>query len=195
MRRTQAIEQRQTIPRLWWRRSAKAAPWTPTELQERYADAVYGYVALRLGAGVEAEDATAETFMAAFTRVHVCPNREGITQDNDPARAYLIGIARRKVADTLRLRERRQETVLCETLFTEAEQERGLLAAEASGQLQKILAALRPDYREALLLKYVEGRSLAEIGLVLGRSSAQVGSLLQQAREAARREGRDYFGS
>jgi RNA polymerase sigma-70 factor, ECF subfamily len=195
MQRGPAIEQVQTISRPWWRRREPAAPWTPTELQERYTSAVYGYIALRLGAGVEAEDATAETFLAAFARLHACPSRATATDDNDPTRAYLIGIARRKIADTLRLRERRQESSLCETLAIAPEQERGVLEAEASERLQAILANLRPDYREALLLKYIEGRSLVEIGLVLGKSPAQVGSLLQQAREAARREGKDYFGS
>jgi RNA polymerase sigma-70 factor (ECF subfamily) len=194
MRRDSTIEQVRVISRPWWRRKASAVAWTLTELQERYTDAVYGYVALRLGVGAEAEDATAETFVAAFTRLHACPTREKITENDDPMRAYLIGIARRKVADILRLHERRQETPLSETLTSDATQEHGVLAAEASARLTEILAALRPDYREVLLLKYVEGHSLAEIGHVLKRSPTQVGSLLQQAREAARREGNDYFG-
>jgi RNA polymerase sigma-70 factor, ECF subfamily len=195
MRRDSTIEQVRVISRPWWRRKDSAIAWTPTELQERYTDAVYGYVALRLGGGAEAEDATAETFVAVFTRLHACPSREAITESDDPMRAYLIGIARRKVADVLRLRERRRETPLCETLWVAPEQERGVLANEASARLTEILAQLRPDYREALLLKYTENLSLTEIGRVLGKSAAQVGSLLQQAREAARREGKDYFGS
>ena len=157
MRRDPAIEQVSAISRPWWRRKEAAAPWTPRELQERYTDAIYGYIALRLGVGAEAEDATAETFVAAFTRLHACPTREAITEGDDPTRAYLIGIARRKVADTLRLRERRGETELCETLAIDAKPEQEVLAEEARAQLREILASLRSGLPRSLASQVCRG--------------------------------------
>lgn len=180
--------------RRWWERRTRAKALTPTELQERYGDAVYAYAALRLGAGPEAEDITLEVFGAVYARLHACPPPAPPDSPDDPARAYLIGIARRKVIDALRARTRRREVALPEGFeVAQPGPERGLLNEEASVHLKSVLAALRPDYQEALLLKYVEELTLHEIGLVLGKSATQVGSLLQQAREAARRVGRDYF--
>jgi RNA polymerase sigma-70 factor, ECF subfamily len=60
-------------------------------------------------------------------------------------------------------------------------------------KLWEVLASLRPEQREVLQLKYMEELSLKEIGQVLGKSEAAVSSLLQRARAAALRAGRDYF--
>lgn len=178
----------------WWPRRTKTATACPTELQERYGDLIYAYAALRLGWGTEAEDITVEVFGAVYSRLHACPLPAAPGSAEDPARAYLLGIARRKVINVLRARSRRREVALPETLdFHQDGPESEFLQVEASLQLQRILATLRPDYQDALLLKYVEGLSLQEIGLILGKSAPQVGSLLQQAREAARRAGRGYF--
>jgi RNA polymerase sigma-70 factor, ECF subfamily len=165
-------------------------PWRRAEavdiaaLQAEFTDLVYGYAFVRLRSHAEAEDVTVEVFAAVLT---------GKRGASELPRAYLLGIARRKVADRLRLRERRKETPLEETHALPDASAQGLLEREAAAKLREVIDGLRPDYREALLLKYVEGLSLTEIGRVLGKTPAQVGSVLQQAREAARRRGRDYF--
>jgi RNA polymerase sigma factor (sigma-70 family) len=56
-----------------------------------------------------------------------------------------------------------------------------------------MMARLNADQQEVLLLKYWERLSLAEIGVVMGRSPAAVNSLLQRARAILYREGRTYF--
>ena len=43
-----------------------------------------------------------------------------------------------------------------------------------------------PDQREALILKYVNGLSTEEVGLVIRRSLAATNSLLQRGRESLR---------
>jgi RNA polymerase sigma-70 factor (ECF subfamily) len=60
---------------------------------------VYGYVAYRLGDGPDAEDVASETFERALRYRHTFDSRRG-----DPA-AWLIGIARRVIADSVRDRE------------------------------------------------------------------------------------------
>ena len=61
---------------------------------------VYGYVAYRLGDGPDAEDVASETFERALRYRHTFDSRRG-----DPA-AWLIGIARRVIADSVVERER-----------------------------------------------------------------------------------------
>jgi RNA polymerase sigma-70 factor (ECF subfamily) len=188
-----APEQQPLAWRLPWKRSVRTA-LTPTELAERYLRIVLAYVSSRLGAGAPAEDVTAEVFAAALGAFEKCP-RTGLPGGDDPVRAWLFGIARRKIADALRHRSRHPQGELdSETRSAADGPERVALDAEAAGQLRTILESLPDDQQEALRLKYVEELSLIEIGMVLRRSPAAVGTLLHRARAAARARGWHYFG-
>jgi RNA polymerase sigma-70 factor, ECF subfamily len=106
-----------------------------------------------------------------------------------PSRAWLIGIARRKVADVLRRRGREsQEFVESAAAPGPAE---AVLSADASTRLRKMLFSLPENYREVLLMKYAEEMSLSEIGRALRKSPNAVGQLLHRARAAARRQGNE----
>src|SRR5687767_10815197 len=76
-------------------------------LHARYLDDVYRYVARRVAQREEAEDITAETFAAAFESL---PKFRGQCEP----RLWLFGIARRKIADAFRRRNRRPETLASE---------------------------------------------------------------------------------
>jgi RNA polymerase sigma-70 factor, ECF subfamily len=183
---------------VWAARSrSRPQPWSAALLDRRYRQAVLRYASARVGAGSEAEDVVAETFAAALARLDACPAPVEEGAEHDPARAWLLGIARRKVADALRQKTRRRETALSETLNAPASQrpEPQALADEAARTLQAILEGLPADQREALLLKYVDGLSLIEMGRVMGRSSRAASQLLYRAREAVRRQGATYFSA
>ena len=179
---------------MFWRR-ARSQPPTGALLHHRYVRTVLHYVSVRLGPGAEAEDTVAEVFAAVLQRLDHCPHPASDGAEHDPARAWILGVARRKVADAFRRRTRRREVPL-EAALPSAEgdaPEAKSLAAEAARQLQAILKTLPDDQREALLLKYVDGLSLAELGPVLGRSPRAASQLLYRAREAVRRQGSAYF--
>ena len=150
-------------------------------LREAHLQTVYGFVRRRLPTRDDAEDTTAETFSAAYTAIAKCPTEESLH------RAWLLGIARKKVADLLRKRYRRKETLM-ESLpdFPDPAltPETLVLRTEDATQLRRAVLSLTPDQREALLLKYVDGLSLTEIAQLLGKSEAAVSSLLQRARSA-----------
>ena len=179
--------------------AARAAPLTAALLHDRYLDAVFGYVSRRVAGRAEAEDVTAEVFAAAFTglaRFH-----------GDVALAWLLGIARRKVADSLRRSSSRKETLASE-LTGGADVADRLMQPEtlplcgpeqiaqqqeAHRHIRALVDSLRPDQREALLLQYVEELSIADISVVMRRSPQAVNSLLQRARANIFRAGRGYF--
>jgi RNA polymerase sigma-70 factor (ECF subfamily) len=184
------------------------APPSPDLLQRRYLASVLNYVTARTGPGgyAEAEDIAAEVFAAAFASLARCPplQAEGIpsdtTQDrdgDDPVRAWLFGIARRKVADSYRRRTRRPQTALSPGHPAPAGQgpEPRFLADEAARTLQTVLAKLPEMQREALLLRYIDELSLPEIGRILGKSPNAVAQLLHRARLTARTRGAAYFGT
>jgi DNA-directed RNA polymerase specialized sigma24 family protein len=73
-------------------RAEAGAPLTATFLYEHYQEDVYRYVSRRVARREDAEDVTAEVFIAAFA---------GLSRFRGgcPPRLWLLSIARRKVVD------------------------------------------------------------------------------------------------
>jgi RNA polymerase sigma-70 factor (ECF subfamily) len=178
---------------------SRAGETTAAGLYERYLADVYRYVLRQVPGIEEAEDITAEVFAAAAA---------GLSRFREqcPPYLWLLSIARRKIIDARRRRSARRETLaselgdetgeaeaLWEALAAAEGPETALLRAEARRTVRDLLARLKRDQREAVLLQYVEGLSVAEIAVVMGRSPASVTGLLQRARAALYRHGRSYF--
>jgi RNA polymerase sigma-70 factor, ECF subfamily len=163
-------------------------------LAERYQAEIFRYAVRRVGDSAEAEDITAEVFAAVLAQPGRVPKASPKTHsDDDLVRAYLIGIARRKVTDTLRKRSRHPQEPLSHELAQNHSLAESTEKREGARELRKLLDALPTDWREVLLLKYVEELSLREIAASLGRSEKAVNSLLQRARAEARKRGKNYF--
>ena len=183
-------------------RESHAPPATAEALVERYRETVFAYAAHRVTDRATAEDIAADVFAAAFQSLGRCPALPAPDADPaapDPAKAWLLGIARRKVADHCRRHARRRETTLdllshtASSTEQKTQPETTVLQDEAGRTIQRIMDGLKPEHKEVLLLKYVEEHSVAEIAPLLGRSEDAVSSLLQRARAAALAQGRDYF--
>jgi RNA polymerase sigma-70 factor (ECF subfamily) len=182
------------------------ADWvTAAVLHERYLKDVYHYVLRRVPRPDEAEDITSEVFAAAFAAL---PRFRG----QCPPYLWLLSIARHKIVDWRRRRSARRETLASELgdradEIAESWEQALLRAGEAAGEapqaalergearrvLHTLMAELNEDQREALVLKYGERLTMAEIAVVMGRSAAAVNSLLQRARAALYDRGRGYF--
>ena len=151
------------------------------ELLELYDSAlpeVYGYLASRCSSASVAEDLTSETFLAAVAAV----------TDNKVAEltvAWLIGVARHKLVDHWRRRER---------------EERALIAVESEPVPQddpwdlrldlmmahRVLERLGAHHRSALTLRYLDGLPVRQVAEVLGRTAGATEVLLVRARAAFR---------
>jgi len=176
-------------------RARTEAPPAPTMgvagLHALYLDDVYRYCTRRLARREDAEDACAETFAAAFEG---WPRFRGEVE----VRLWLLGIARRKVADALRKQARRREIELAPDFDAPDASPHhsppsAWQRAENRQAMRRLLTNLKDPQREALLLKYVEELSVEQIAVVMGRSKASVNSLLQRARERVFRDGKSYF--
>ena len=187
------------LPRLGLRRRFRpsqdeetSVTLTAAALQERYLDDIFRYVARRVARREDAEDITAECFAAAFAAL---PGFRGQCD----VRLWLLGIARRKVADALRRTARRREVLDSEAdalhhcPSENGSPEAALAAQESARELRRMIRSLKEPQREALLLHYVEGLPQSEVAVVMGRSPAAINSLLQRARAALLRAGRGYF--
>jgi RNA polymerase sigma-70 factor (ECF subfamily) len=156
--------------------------------QERYLGRVFSYLCRRTPRREDAEDIAVEVFASAYSAI------ASYRGDSDLL-VWLVGIARRKLADFARRAGRRPALALSEAYPTAAL----LAASEATGTpdselaqveeretLRRALATLPETHREALLLRYVEGLTSRDIGELLRRSEDGVNSLLYRAKAALR---------
>jgi len=167
--------------------AARADPCAFGPLYERYRDRVYAYVHTRLASAEDAADLTQQVFMRALEALPQYQPRRG------PFAAWLFGIARHMVTDTLR---RRHGVVTLDFLPAalqprmEDDMEATLQRRDALEHLRTFFAALQPDKRELLVLRFTAQLTIAEIASVVGRSEAatqkQLFRLLQTLREQLR---------
>jgi RNA polymerase sigma-70 factor (ECF subfamily) len=165
------------------RTRAKAAD-ARAELLRLYDPAlpqVYGYLLRRCGRPDTAEDLTSETFLAAADAVRRHPPPQLDI-------AWLIGVARHKLADHWRRQAREQRTLRtvsedpAQPTETEDPWDAHLDAMRAS----QTLAVLAPQHRLALTLRYVDDLPVADVAGLMGRTVHATEALLVRARAAFR---------
>ncbi len=151
---------------------------------------VYGYLLPRCGSVAVAEDLTAETFMAAVAATRQQSAPDAGSQVNPAARpgisvAWLVGVARHKLADHWRrvAREQRSLTVAAPAVEGVDDPWESWLDAEAA---YAALSRLPAPQRAALTLRYLDGLPVAEAAEHIGRSVRATETLLVRARAALR---------
>jgi len=155
---------------------------SPDAFFQAHSQAVYAYAMRRMGDRSAAEDITAEVFLEAV--------RHANRRERAVALPWLYGIARRKVADQLRLRSRRKSEALSEVIpATSKDPHHAAEESERRAELRRLVDSLPEEQREALLLHYVEGLPAEQVGIAMNKSSAAVNSLLQRARQNLRQKG------
>jgi RNA polymerase sigma factor (sigma-70 family) len=150
-------------------------------LFDAHRRAVLGYALRRLDDPEDAADVVAETFLVAWRRLDDVPGGDG-------ARPWLLGVARRVLANQRRGVRRR--VGLADRLRSELATQMGD-RQEPSGTdltVRRALAALSDDDREVLLLAGWEGLAPAEIGIAIGVSAVTARSRLHRARRRLRTE-------
>jgi RNA polymerase sigma-70 factor, ECF subfamily len=145
---------------------------------ERALPQVYGYLLPRCGSVAAAEDITAETFLAAADALErgTAPH---------PTVAWLIGVARHKLVDHWRSagREERNLAVAASTSSEVDDPWSGVIDSDA---VHAVLARLPAPQRTVLVLRYLDGMSVAEVAEHVGRSLHATETLLVRARAALR---------
>jgi RNA polymerase sigma-70 factor, ECF subfamily len=140
---------------------------------------VYGYLASRCGSATVAEDLTSETFLSAVTAV-----RQGRVPELTVA--WLIGVARHKLVDHWRRREREDRSLRAvdtDPLDTPADEWDVRLDVLTA---HRTLATLGAHHRSALTLRYLDGLPVREVADCLGRTVGATEVLLVRARAAFR---------
>lgn len=142
------------------------------DLYREYAARVFGYVRRRVDDPDATADVTAEVFTVAWRRLADVP---------DPALPWLLGVARRQLANHYRARRRRY--ALAQKVARHASRSTAPAPSVADEHLTHALRQLSPDDRELLLLIGWEELLPAEAAEVLGLAPATVRTRLHRARQ------------
>ena len=178
---------------------ARGDPAQFDALYRRYLAQVYSYAFYELGDHHEAEDATERTFLAALTNLDRFEERARPADGEGAStfRVWLFRIARNVVANQRRGRRRHpQAPIEAAALVADPfDVERTATMNDEAAAAWRAVGRLPADRRRAIVLRFVEEMSTAEIAGVLGRSEGAVRVLIHRAlRTVARDLGRAGAG-
>ena len=151
------------------------------ELYERFAPKIYSYLAYHLNGRVDAaEDLTAEVFMKALQNLSTFEFRDV------PFSAWLYRIAHNRLIDHVRSERKRQTVVLDDVphLLIERDALAGRLDRHV---LAAALSHITQQQREVVLLRVVQGLSIAETAAVLDRTEDAIKQLQGRGLRALKR--------
>jgi RNA polymerase sigma-70 factor (ECF subfamily) len=176
--------------------AARRDPSRFDALYRKYVAQVYSYAYYELGDHHEAEDATERTFVSALVALPRFEERAR-PADGDGAstfRVWLFRIARNVVANRRRERWRHPQAPLeaAVAVADPLDVEGGVTRRAEADAAWAAIARLPTDRRRAIVLRFVDEMTTAEIAGVLGRSEGAVRVLIHRAlRSVARDLGRE----
>ena len=155
-------------------------------LYDRYVDTVFRYVLFRLGNRELAEDVTSETFLRALRRIR------SITYQGRDVGAWFITIARNLVLDHVKSSQYRRGISTGEIAdagpvpyLAEHRADEGpehqVMAMATKEQLLRCIAELGDDQRECIVLRFLQGLSVAETAVIMKRNEGAVKALQHRA--------------
>jgi RNA polymerase sigma-70 factor (ECF subfamily) len=172
--------------------AAQRDPLQFDALYRRYLAQVYSFAFYELGDHHEAEDATERTFLAALANLGRFEERARPADGEGAStfRVWLFQIARNAIANQRRGRRRRPEAPLeaAALVADPLDVEGGATTRDEAAAAWRAVGRLPADRRRAVVLRFVEEMSTAEIAGILGRSEGAVRVLIHRALRTVARE-------
>lgn len=156
------------------------------QLYDRYVDVVHRYVAYRVGNAALAEDLTSETFLRALRRI------SSFTWQGRDFGAWLVTIARNLIADHFKSGRYRLEITTEDILESGPAQttdgpESLVLDSLTNATLLSAVKKLNPEQQECIVLRFLQGLSVNETALAMGKNDGAIKALQYRAVRALAR--------
>jgi RNA polymerase sigma-70 factor (ECF subfamily) len=169
---------------LLFRIRVKKDPDAFGEIYDSYVKQIYRFIYFKVPSAEQAEDLTSEAFLKAW---HYLKEKRDVTN----LQALLYSVARSVVIDWYRAAAAERGNVMLEESVTieaadaasEKLQHEIEVKFDTSLVLEK-LRGLKDEYREVVILKYLDELTTGEIAAVLGKTPANVRVLVHRATKA-----------
>ncbi len=157
-------------------------------IYDRYVDTVFRFVYFRVGNRQLAEDLTSDTFLRALKRIG------SFTWQGRDLGAWLVTIARNLVADHFKSGRYRLEVTTGDVLDADREA-RGPEGSPESSVVDHItnvalltaVKQLNPEQQECIVLRFLQGFSVAETAQTMGKNEGAIKALQYRAVRALAR--------
>jgi RNA polymerase sigma-70 factor (ECF subfamily) len=148
------------------------------QLYDHYVTGVFRFIYYRVGSRQLAEDLTSETFVRGLRAI------QRFTWQGKDFGAWLTTIARNLVADHFKSSRSRLE-VVTETIpeggTHAASPEQEVLSLISNEMLFEAVNALPPEQRDCILMRFIQGLSIAQTAAALDRSEGAIKQLQLRA--------------
>ncbi|AVT41298.1 RNA polymerase subunit sigma-24 [Plantactinospora sp. BB1] len=157
-------------------------------IYDRYVDTVFRFVYFRVGNRQLAEDLTSDTFLRALKRIG------SFTWQGRDLGAWLVTIARNLVADHFKSGRYRLEVTTGDVLDADRE-DRGPEGSPEAAVVEHItnvalltaVKQLNPEQQECIVLRFLQGFSVAETAQAMGKNEGAIKALQYRAVRALAR--------
>ena len=165
-------------------------------IYDRYVDTVFRFIYFRVGNRQLAEDLTSDTFLRALKRIG------SFTWQGRDLGAWLVTIARNLVADHFKSGRYRLEVTTGDVLDADRE-DRGPEGSPEAAVVEHItnvalltaVKQLNPEQQECIVLRFLQGFSVAETARAMGKNEGAIKALQYRAVRALARLLPDGFRS
>jgi len=161
-------------------RAKNKDPEAFSKVYDLYAERIYRYIFFKVRTEEDAQDLTSEVFLKTWQ--YIAESNRDIKNLN----ALFYKIARNLVIDYYR--KLSQQEVLLDQEILEQQQslisKKDLQNVESKIQMEKIaekLQELKDEYRDAIILRYIEQLSIKEIAVIMEKKSGAVRVMLYRA--------------
>jgi RNA polymerase sigma-70 factor (ECF subfamily) len=152
------------------------------QIYDRYCDTVFRYIYFRVSTRTLAEDLAQETFLRALRRIG------SFTWQGRDLGAWLVTIARNLVADHFKSGRYRLEVATAEVLDAdspdrgpEGSPETAVLDHLTNTTLLTAVKRLNPEQQECIVLRFLQGFSVAETAQTMGKNEGAIKALQYRA--------------
>jgi RNA polymerase sigma-70 factor, ECF subfamily len=157
-------------------------------IYDRYVDTVFRFIYFRVGSRPLAEDLTSDTFLRALKRIGT------FTWQGRDLGAWLVTIARNLVADHFKSGRYRLEVTTGDVLDADHE-DRGPEGSPEAAVVDHItnvalltaVKQLNPEQQECIVLRFLQGFSVAETAQAMGKNDGAIKALQYRAVRALAR--------
>ena len=156
------------------------------EAYDLYIEQIFRFIYFKVGDRDEAEDIASMVFLKCWNYIY-----EGNLGDYQTLKSLLYKIARNTIIDHYRKTQHRQNVSLDDIAQTTAAidtepspEEQVATAFDFQKVMEEKLPQLKEEYREVIVLRFINELSIAEISSVIGKTNGNVRVMIHRALES-----------